>query len=143
MIEIRAFEEETQRLFMANLVRGSTHLCSGQEAVVVGACAVLRDGDSMLCTYRGHGAVLAKGAPLDRTFAEILGKAQGLCGGKGGSMHLTDISCGAYGSIRDRRGAPADRRRARVRSAGTPAPRTSVCASSATERPISARFTRR
>jgi pyruvate dehydrogenase E1 component alpha subunit len=99
MIEIRAFEEETQRLFMANLVRGSTHLCSGQEAVVVGACAVLRDGDSMLCTYRGHGAVLAKGAPLDRTFAEILGKAQGLCGGKGGSMHLTDISCGAYGSI--------------------------------------------
>jgi acetoin:2,6-dichlorophenolindophenol oxidoreductase subunit alpha len=99
MIEIRLFEEETQRLFMANLVRGSTHLCSGQEAVVVGACAVLRDGDSMLCTYRGHGAVLAKGAPLDRTFGEILGKAQGLCGGKGGSMHLTDLSVGAYGSI--------------------------------------------
>ena len=99
MIEIRLFEEETQRLFMANLVRGSTHLCSGQEAVAVGACAVLRDGDSMLCTYRGHGAVLAKGAPIDRTFAEILGKAQGLCGGKGGSMHITDISCGAYGSI--------------------------------------------
>jgi TPP-dependent pyruvate/acetoin dehydrogenase alpha subunit len=99
MIEIRLFEEETQRLFMANLVRGSTHLCSGQEAVVVGACAVLRDGDSMLCTYRGHGAVLAKGAPLDRTFGEILGKAQGLCGGKGGSMHLTDLAVGAYGSI--------------------------------------------
>jgi len=99
MTEIRMFEEETQRLFMANLVRGSTHLCSGQEAVVVGACAVLGEGDSMLCTYRGHGAVLAKGAPLDRTFAEILGKAQGLCSGKGGSMHLTDISCGAYGSI--------------------------------------------
>jgi acetoin:2,6-dichlorophenolindophenol oxidoreductase subunit alpha len=99
MTEIRLFEEETQRLFMANLVRGSTHLCSGQEAVVVGACAVLRGGDSMLCTYRGHGAVLAKGAPLDRTFAEILGKERGLCRGKGGSMHLTDISCGAYGSI--------------------------------------------
>ena len=53
----------------------------------------------MLCTYRGHGAVLAKGAPLDRTFAEILGKAEGLCGGKGGSMHLTDVSVGAYGSF--------------------------------------------
>src|SRR4029079_5996333 len=68
MTEIRLFEEETQRLFMAHLVRGSQPLCSGQEAVAVGACAVLRDGDSMLCTYRGHGAVLAKGAPLDRTF---------------------------------------------------------------------------
>lgn len=99
MIEIRRFEEETQRLFNRNLVRGSTHLCSGQEAVAVGACSALRPGDSMLCTYRGHGAVLAMGAPLDRTFAEILGKHQGLCGGKGGSMHLTDVSVGAYGSF--------------------------------------------
>jgi TPP-dependent pyruvate/acetoin dehydrogenase alpha subunit len=99
MIEIRVFEDETQRLFTQNLVRGSTHLCSGQEAVAVGACLALRDNDSMLCTYRGHGAVLAMGAPLDRTFAEILGKADGLCAGKGGSMHLTDISVGAYGSI--------------------------------------------
>ena len=53
----------------------------------------------MLCTYRGHGAVLAKGAPLDQSFGEILGRAPGLCGGKGGSMHLTDISVGAYGSF--------------------------------------------
>src|SRR6266480_1208100 len=81
MVEIRLFEEEIQRLFNRNLVRGSTHLCSGQEAVAVGACSALRPGDSMLCTYRGHGAVLAMGAPLDRTFAEILGKEQGLCGG--------------------------------------------------------------
>jgi TPP-dependent pyruvate/acetoin dehydrogenase alpha subunit len=99
MIEIRLFEEEIQRLFNRNLVRGSTHLCSGQEAVAVGGCAALKQGDSMLCTYRGHGAVLAKGAPLDRTFAEILGKGQGLCAGKGGSMHLTDTSVGAYGSF--------------------------------------------
>jgi TPP-dependent pyruvate/acetoin dehydrogenase alpha subunit len=99
MIEIRVFEDETQRLFTQNLVRGSTHLCSGQEAVAVGACLALRENDSMVCTYRGHGAVLAMGAPLDRTFAEILGKADGLCAGKGGSMHLTDISVGAYGSI--------------------------------------------
>ena len=68
MFEIRLFEEEIQRLFTQNLVRGSTHLCSGQEAVAVGGCAALREGDSMLCTYRGHGAVLAMGAPLDRAF---------------------------------------------------------------------------
>jgi TPP-dependent pyruvate/acetoin dehydrogenase alpha subunit len=99
MIEIRLFEEEIQRLFNRNLVRGSTHLCTGQEAVAVGACSALDPTDAMLCTYRGHGAVLAMGAPLDRTFAEILGKEQGLCGGKGGSMHLTDVSVGAYGSF--------------------------------------------
>jgi len=99
MIEIRLFEEEIQRLFNRNLVRGSTHLCTGQEAVAVGACAPLRTTDAMLCTYRGHGAVLAMGAPLDRTFAEILGKAEGLCAGKGGSMHLTDVEVGAYGSF--------------------------------------------
>lgn len=99
MIEIRLFEEEIQLLFNRNLVRGSTHLCIGQEAVAVGACAPLRTTDAMLCTYRGHGAVLAMGAPLDRTFAEILGKAEGLCAGKGGSMHLTDVKVGAYGSF--------------------------------------------
>jgi pyruvate dehydrogenase E1 component alpha subunit len=99
MIEIRLFEEEIQRLFNQNLVRGSTHLCSGQEAVAVGACSALRKSDAMLCTYRGHGAVLAMGAPLDRTFGEILGKPEGLCAGKGGSMHLTDVSVGAYGSF--------------------------------------------
>ena len=99
MTEIRLFEEEIQRLFTQNLVRGSTHLCSGQEAVAVGACEALKPGDSMLCTYRGHGAVLAMGAPLDRTFGEILGKADGLCCGKGGSMHLTDVSVGAFGSF--------------------------------------------
>jgi acetoin:2,6-dichlorophenolindophenol oxidoreductase subunit alpha len=99
MIEIRGFEDEIQQLFTKNLVRGSTHLCNGQEACAVGACSALREGDSMLCTYRGHGAVLAMGAPLDRTFAEILGRETGLCRGKGGSMHLTDVGVGAYGSF--------------------------------------------
>jgi TPP-dependent pyruvate/acetoin dehydrogenase alpha subunit len=99
MHEIRFFEEECQRLFTDGSVRGSTHLCQGQEATAVGACAALEDGDTMTCTYRGHGAVLAKGAPLDRTFGEIMGKGNGLCGGKGGSMHLTDVSVGAYGSF--------------------------------------------
>jgi pyruvate dehydrogenase E1 component alpha subunit len=99
MLEIRCFEEECHRLFAQGVVRGSTHLCQGQEAVVVGACRGLRPTDTMSCTYRGHGAVLAKGAPLDRSFGEILGKADGLCGGKGGSMHLTDLSVGALGSF--------------------------------------------
>src|SRR5260370_11112072 len=99
MLEIRFFEDEVMRLFMANLVRGSTHLYQGQEAVAVGACSALRDGDTMTCTYRGHGAVLAMGAPLDRTMAEILGKAEGLCGGEGGSMRLTPISLSAPSAV--------------------------------------------
>jgi TPP-dependent pyruvate/acetoin dehydrogenase alpha subunit len=99
MLEIRFFEDEVMRLFARNLVRGSTHLCQGQEAVSVGACSALARGDTMTCTYRGHGAVLAMGAPLDRAMAEILGKAEGLCGGKGGSMHLTDVERGALGSF--------------------------------------------
>jgi TPP-dependent pyruvate/acetoin dehydrogenase alpha subunit len=99
MLEIREFEDEVMRLFARNLVRGSTHLCQGQEAVTVGACSALRAGDTMTCTYRGHGAVLAMGAPLDRAMAEILGKADGLCAGKGGSMHLTDVGIGALGSF--------------------------------------------
>jgi TPP-dependent pyruvate/acetoin dehydrogenase alpha subunit len=99
MHEIRFFEEECQRLFTDGLVGGSTHLCQGQEAVSVGACSALEPGDTMTCTYRGHGAVLAKGAPLDRAFGEMMGKAEGLCRGKGGSMHLTDVSVGALGSF--------------------------------------------
>lgn len=99
MIEIRAFEDLIKDWFMRALVRGSTHLYQGQEAVAVGVTAALRDGDTTTCTYRGHGTVLAQGAPLDRAFAEILGKANGLCGGKGGSMHLADFSVGALGSF--------------------------------------------
>jgi TPP-dependent pyruvate/acetoin dehydrogenase alpha subunit len=99
MQEIRLFEEEVQELFTKGLVRGSTHLCQGQEAVSVGACAALEAGDTMACTYRGHGAVLAMGAPLDRAFAEIMGRGEGLCGGKGGSMHLTYMEAGALGSF--------------------------------------------
>lgn len=99
MLEIRNFEDECHRLFTQGLVRGSTHLGQGQEAVSVGTCRALHAGDTMTCTYRGHAATLAMGAPLDRAFGEILGKANGLCGGKGGSMHLTDVSVGALGSF--------------------------------------------
>jgi acetoin:2,6-dichlorophenolindophenol oxidoreductase subunit alpha len=99
MHEIRFFEQHLQRLFEQGLIRGSTHLCIGQEAVSVGVCSALREGDTATCTYRGHGTTLAMGAPLDRTFGEILGRAGGLCGGKGGSMHLTDRSVGLLGSF--------------------------------------------
>jgi TPP-dependent pyruvate/acetoin dehydrogenase alpha subunit len=99
MHEIRFFEVAVERLYARGLVRGSTHLCQGQEAVAVGACRALREGDLMSCTYRGHGAVLAMGAAPERAFAEILGRESGLCGGKGGSMHLTDTSVGAFGSF--------------------------------------------
>jgi TPP-dependent pyruvate/acetoin dehydrogenase alpha subunit len=99
MREIRIFEDIVQDWFTRAVVRGSTHLYQGQEAVAVGVTSALRVGDTTTCTYRGHGTVLAQGAPLDRSFGEILGKAGGLCGGKGGSMHLTDLSIGALGSF--------------------------------------------
>ena len=99
MMEIRHFEEEVMRMFARGLVRGSTHLCQGQEAVAVGVCSALRPGDTMTCTYRGHGAVLAMGASLEAAMAEILGRRTGLCGGKGGSMHLTAVELGAIGSF--------------------------------------------
>jgi pyruvate dehydrogenase E1 component alpha subunit len=99
MVEIRAFEDAVLRLFLSGEVPGTTHLCQGQEAIVVGACEALRSDDVLTCTYRGHGAVLAKGAALEACFAEILGRRGGLCGGKGGSMHLTDAGVGALGSF--------------------------------------------
>ena len=95
---IRYFEDQVKALFGSGLVRGSTHLCQGQEAVAVGVCSLLTPGDAMTCTYRGHGAVLAAGAALDACFAEILGREGGLCKGKGGSMHLADFNKGIIGS---------------------------------------------
>lgn len=97
MYRIRFFENEVMGLFSQNLVRGSTHLCQGQEAITVGVAAELRTGDTVTYTYRGHGAVIAQGAPLDRAFGELLGRAGGLSGGLGGSMHFADVSVGALG----------------------------------------------
>jgi len=98
MLRIRRFEDAVAGLFARNLVRGSTHLCQGQEAVTVGVADALRPGDTMVCTYRGHGATIAQGVPLDACFGEILGRAHGLVGGRGGSMHFTDVERGALGS---------------------------------------------
>jgi len=80
------------------LVHGPTHLGLGQEAIAVGAASVLRPGDCSLGTYRGHAHALARGAPPDAVLAELLGRAGGICGGKGGSMHITSVEHGYYGS---------------------------------------------
>lgn len=99
MIMIREIENEVERLYSRGLVRGSTHLGQGQEAVSVGACRALRAGDTMTCTYRGHGAVLAIGAAPEKVLGEIIGKEMGLCRGLGGSMHLADVERGAMGAF--------------------------------------------
>ncbi len=99
MALIRAFEE---KLSTAN-ARGEVpteaiHLSIGQEAVAVGACFALRADDTIATTHRGHGHMLAKGADLDGMMAEMLAKESGLCGGKGGSMHVTEAAVGAIGA---------------------------------------------
>ncbi len=98
MLEIRFAEEKIQEMFMANLVRGTAHLCIGQEACSAGAAAALQKGDTLTCTYRGHGHALALGMSLKSLMSEMLGKADGCCKGKGGSMHMTDAGIGLLGA---------------------------------------------
>ncbi|MEX2547816.1 MAG: thiamine pyrophosphate-dependent dehydrogenase E1 component subunit alpha [Chloroflexota bacterium] len=98
MRRIRAFEEAAYALFLRGLVKGTTHLAIGQEAVAVGVSAALRADDYVLATYRGHHHVLARGASVEASMAELLGRGDGLCGGKGGSMHLTSAAHGMLGS---------------------------------------------
>ena len=95
---IRLFETQVQRLAAAGEVPGFPHLSTGQEAVAVGVCAHLSRDDVLFTSHRGHGHVLAKGSDLEATFAEILGRATGLCRGRGGSMHLVDASHGVLGA---------------------------------------------
>ncbi len=98
MYRIRCFEEVTDNLYTRGLIPGMTHLCIGEEAVAVGVCSVLRVNDWITSTHRGHGHCLAKGADLDRMFAELLGRATGYCAGKGGSMHIADQDNGNLGA---------------------------------------------
>jgi pyruvate dehydrogenase E1 component alpha subunit len=98
MVEIRLFEEKVFELYGQNLVPGTIHLYAGEEAVAVGACSALRKDDYITSTHRGHGHCIAKGADLNRTMAEILGKKTGYCNGKGGSMHIADFSIGMLGA---------------------------------------------
>ena len=98
MCFLRHFEERADALYRQGLIHGPVHLGLGQEAVAVGAASVLRPGDYSLGTYRGHAHALARGAPPDAVLAELLGRAGGICGGKGGSMHITSVEHGYYGS---------------------------------------------
>jgi len=98
MCYLRRFEERVDSLYRQGLVHGPVHLGLGQEAVAVGAAAVLSRTDYSLGTYRGHAHALARGAPPDAVLAELLGRQGGICGGKGGSMHITSVAHGYYGS---------------------------------------------
>jgi len=95
---IRLFEGHVQRLAAAGEIPGFPHLSTGQEAVAVGVCAQLKREDVLFTSHRGHGHVLAKGSDMEATFAEILGRQNGLCGGRGGSMHLVDAANGVLGA---------------------------------------------
>ena len=101
MLLVRHSEERIQELFLENVIRGTTHLCIGQEAVSVAMAEIVdaARGDTVTCTYRGHGHALALGMPLETLMAEMMGKASGCSGGKGGSMHLTDLDVGLLGTF--------------------------------------------
>jgi TPP-dependent pyruvate/acetoin dehydrogenase alpha subunit len=98
MCLIRTFEKEIQALNKAGLVCGTAHLYIGMEAIAVGACAAMREDDYLTSTHRGHGHCLARGLDPSRMMAEVLGRADGYCRGKGGSMHIADISRGVLGA---------------------------------------------
>src|ERR1051325_4922189 len=98
MVKIRCFEEEVNQLYLGAKMPGLAHLYIGQEAVAVGVCEALRRDDYITSTHRGHGHCLAKGASVDKMFAELLGKEAGYCRGKGGSMHIADQDTGNLGA---------------------------------------------
>lgn len=98
MLEIRITEEQIQNLFLQNLIRGTTHLCIGQEACSAGVIWAMEKGDTVTCTYRGHGHALALGMSVKAMMAEMMGKQSGACKGKGGSMHMTDAAIGLLGA---------------------------------------------
>ncbi len=95
---IRIFEDVAVAAHRAGEFAGYIHSSAGQEAVPVGVCAALRREDRITSTHRGHGHGLAKGSDLDGMMAELYGRATGLCGGKGGSMHVADFSVGMLGA---------------------------------------------
>lgn len=98
MWRIRAFEIRAMELFEENLIRGSVHPYIGMEAIAVGVCAALRPDDFITSTHRGHGHCVAKGLDLRRMMAEIIGREDGYCRGRGGSMHITAIEQGMLGA---------------------------------------------
>lgn len=98
MTRIRVAEKHLAELFAAGAVPGFIHLSIGQEAVAAGVMAALGPADTLTTTHRGHGHVVARGIDLDHFFKEVMGRAGGICGGRGGSMHIADVSLGILGA---------------------------------------------
>jgi pyruvate dehydrogenase E1 component alpha subunit len=98
MVRIRVFEQKAEELFLQGKLPGFIHLYIGQEAIATGAIANLREDDYITSTHRGHAHMLAKGASMDKMMAELYGKKTGYCKGKGGSMHIADVSIGVLGA---------------------------------------------
>ncbi len=97
MLRIRRFDERASKMVKRGAIPGTVHTSIGQEAQVVGACMALGDSDYMSGNHRSHGHPIGKGSPLGPLMAELVGKATGVCGGKGGSLHLADFSVGSLG----------------------------------------------
>ena len=97
MLRIRHFDLRASKMVKRGQIPGTVHTSIGQEAQVVGACMALADGDYMSGNHRSHGHPIGKGSPLGPLMAELVGKATGVCGGKGGSLHLADFSVGSLG----------------------------------------------
>ena len=98
MVTIRKFEEKVAKLYASGDITGAVHLYTGEEAIATGVCANLRSDDYITSTHRGHGHLIAKGGKLDLMMAELFAKKTGYCKGKGGSMHICDMSLGIIGS---------------------------------------------
>lgn len=99
MLQIRFFEEKIVDQYARGNIPGLAHLYIGEEAVAVGACTTLNNDDMITSTHRGHGHCIAKGADLNRMMAELFGKKDGYCKGKGGSMHIADMEIGMLGAM--------------------------------------------
>jgi acetoin:2,6-dichlorophenolindophenol oxidoreductase subunit alpha len=97
-VNIREAEQRAYDLFLQNLVKGTSHLSLGQEAVAAGFAVAMKKGDLSFCTYRGHAHTLARGVPVEKVLGELMGRDNGLMRGKGGSMHLMSTEHGVMGS---------------------------------------------
>src|SRR5215469_9451594 len=97
-VELREAEQRAYDLFLQNLVKGTSHLSLGQEAVAAGFANAMKPGDLSFCTYRGHAHTLARGVPVEKVLGELMQRDNGLMRGKGGSMHLTSVEHGVMGS---------------------------------------------